>query len=330
VTTYNKWMLRWPLAAALLLAIAASAHAQDWPKRPITIVVPFDVGGSVDRLARGLANFLPKQLGVPVTVVDRPGAGGQVGTTGFRNQPDDGDTLMVTPATPYLAVNMLVTHARYTLDDFAFVNAQWSDYTVLAVPKDRPYRTAAELVEAIKNQPGKISVSVTFGSVGQVTTMALLDALHLPANAVRSVTFDGGGATRTALAGGQVDFSIEQGEGAETILDLIRPLAVFLDHRVSMFDAPPINEALQSFGVTVPLLSGSIRTFVAPAGFKAKHPKDFATLVEAYRKTLETPEFRDWLAANRMGADWTGPERATELVRSNVETLRKYQHLLKE
>jgi tripartite-type tricarboxylate transporter receptor subunit TctC len=170
---------------------------------------------------------------------------------------------------------------------------------------------------------------VTFGSVGHITTAVLMQALGLPADAVRLVTFDGGGATRTALAGGQVDFSIEQAEGAETIKELIRPLAVFLDHRVDMFDAPPVNEALKPFNVTIPILNGSIRTLVAPAGFKVKHPEDFNRLVEAYRRTLQDPEFQTWLKANKMGDDWTGPDKATEMVTTNFEVMRQFQSLLK-
>src|SRR5262245_20258336 len=123
-------------AAALVglgLAAAPGASAQTYPSRPVTILVPFDAGGSVDRLARGLAPYLSKQLGQPVTVENRPGAGGQVGTTWFLQQPDDGYTLMVSPATPYLPTNILVTRARYKLDDFTFINGQWTDFAFLAV-----------------------------------------------------------------------------------------------------------------------------------------------------------------------------------------------------
>src|SRR5262245_34395351 len=176
-------------AAALSLAGAAlsgtrSRAAETWPARPLTIVVPFDVGGSVDRLARGLANFLPRQLGQPVTVVDRPGAGGQIGTTWLLQQPDDGYTLMVSPVIPYIGVNILVTKSRYTLDDFAFVNAQWMDFQVLAVPKDSPYQTAVELIEAIKAKPGTLKAGVTFGSQGHFTTLMTLETLKLPTSAI--------------------------------------------------------------------------------------------------------------------------------------------------
>src|SRR5258708_17205704 len=109
------------------------------------------------------------------------------------------------------------------------------------------------------------------------------------------VPFDGAGAMRAALAGGQVDFSVQQGEGGLSIKGFVRPLAVFLDHRTDDFDAPPVNEALAPYGIKVPLLNGSVRTFVFRAGFKKKHPKDYETFVAAYRRTLDSPAFEAFL-----------------------------------
>jgi putative tricarboxylic transport membrane protein len=317
------------LLAASAAALTTPARADDWPRRPLTILVPFDAGGTADRLARGFAQFMPKYLGQPMTVVDRAGAGGLIGTTWFLQQPPDGYTVMMTPATPFIPVNILVTHAHYTLDSFTFVNAQWTDYTILMVPKDRPWRTAAELIDAIKANPGKISTSADFGSVGHITTMALLDALGLRPDAVRIVTFDGAGAMRTALAGGQVDFNIGQAEGASIIGSFVRPLAVFLDHRVPEFDVPPINDVLKAYNTSVPLISGSVRTFVLPAAFKAKHPGDYAKFVAAYRATLEAPEFRQFLHDNQMAGDWVGEQRTTELIRADYQALEKYKDLIK-
>lgn len=315
-------------AAAIAVSSPPSARAEAWPRRPVTIVVPFDVGGSADRLARGFAQFMPKYLGQPMTVVDRAGAGGLIGTNWLLQQPADGYTVMLTPATPFIPVNILVTNARFTLDSFTFVNAQWTDFTILVVPKDRPWRSAPELIDAIRANPGKISTSADFGSVGHITTMALLDALGLGPNAVRIVTFDGAGAMRTALAGGQVDFNIGQAEGAAVIRDFIRPLAVFLDHRVPDYDVPPINEVLKPYNASVPIINGSVRTFVFPAAFKAKHPGDYATFVSSYRATLEDPEFRKWLRDNQMAGDWVGEERTTEIIRANFEGLMKYKDLI--
>jgi tripartite-type tricarboxylate transporter receptor subunit TctC len=321
------------LIVAVLVVVtsfAGAAIAQDWPKRPITILVPFDVGGSVDRLARGFAQYMAKEIGQPITVTDRAGAGGQIGTTWFLQQPDDGYTVMLTPASPFLPVNMLVTGAKYTLDDFTFVNAQWTDYTVLVTPKDRPYKTLADLVNAIKANPGKLSASVDFGSVGHITTVALLDALGVGVGGVRIVTYDGAGAMRAALAGGQVDFSVQQGEGGLQIKDFVRPLAVFLDHRVDTFDAPPVNEALKPYNTQVPLLNGSVRTFVFPASFKKKHPQDYEKFVAAYRRTLDNPDFQAFLKTNSMAGDWIGEEKTTEIIKANYDALKVYKDLLKK
>lgn len=314
--------------AALALG-ARSANAATWPSRPVTILVPFDAGGSADRLARGFTQFMPKYLGQPMTVVDRAGAGGMIGSTWLLQQPADGYTVMMTPATPFIPVNILVNHAHYTLDSFTFVNAQWSDYTLLEVPKGRPWKTAAELINAIIANPGKLSTGVDFGSVGHITTLALLEALKLPRNVIRIITFDGAGAMRTALAGGQFDFNIGQAEGAEVVRDFIRPLAVFLDHRVAEYDAPPINEVLAAYHTSVPIISGSVRTFVFPAAFKAKHPDDYATFVKAYRATLKDPAFLEWIKKNRMEADWVGEQKTTEMIRTSFNALKKYASLLK-
>jgi putative tricarboxylic transport membrane protein len=125
-----------------------------------------------------------------------------------------------------------------------------------------------------------------------------------------------------------VDFSIVQAEGSETIADFVRPLAVYLKDRRPDFDAPPINEALKPLGLEVPVLSGSVRTLIAPAAFKAKHPADYQTLVAAYRKALEKPEFQAWLKQNQMAGDWIGEERTTEIIRTSFEILKKYKELL--
>lgn len=185
------------------------------------------------------------------------------------------------------------------------------------------------LIDAIQASPGKLSTGVTFGSAGQISTMLLLDALGIPAAAVRIVTYDGGGPLRTALAGGHLDFSVVQAEGSETIRDFVRPLAVFREDRAKDWDAPPINEALKASGVAIPILSGSIRVLAASAAFKKKQPQAFDRLVLANRRALENPEYRSWLAANKIDGDWLGPEKTTAVLNANFEILKKYRHLLK-
>lgn len=321
------------LGAALIAAgftQGAPAGADEWPTKPIRIVVPFKPGGSVDRMARGLASFLTYDLNVPITVLNKPGAGGQLGHTYFLQQPNDGYTLLVTPATPYIANNILITGAKYSMEDFAFVNAQWSDWTMVATGKDKPYKTFANLIDAIKKNPGKISTGVTFSSSGHLSTMALLSALGLKPDALRIVTYGGGGPLRSALAGGQIDFAVVQAEGSEVIRDNIRPLAGFLKKKNKRWDAPPINELLKPYGVTVPLITGSQRVLAASASFRKAHPDHWKTLVASYKKTLKRKGFRRWLKKTRIGRQWLGPEKTTKMLMGNFEALKKYKHLLKK
>ena len=310
-------------------AYARYANEEAWPRRPITILVPFDVGGSADRLARGFAQYMPKYLGQPMTVVDRAGASGMIGTTWFLQQPPDGYTVMMTPATPYIPNNILITNAPYSLEDFTFVNAQWTDYSAMIVNKNRPWRTAAQLIDAIRANPAKITTGVDFGSVGHIETLAMLEALGLKPSALRFVTFDGSGAMHAALAGGQLDFYIGQSESNLVIKDFVRTLAVFLDQRLPGSDVPTINEVLKAYHASVPIIAGSVRTFVFPAAFKQKHPDNYAKFVSAYRATLNAPDFKKFLLVNQMAGDWVGEARTTQTIHDDFEALKKYRGLLK-
>ena len=79
----------------------------------------------------------------------------------------------------------------------------------------------------------------------------------------------------------------------------------------------------------MPIISGSVRTFVFPAAVKAKHPDDYEKFVSAYRATLDDARFRKWLQDNQMGGDWVGEERTTEIIHANFEGLKRYKDLIK-
>ena len=103
----------------------------------ITFVVGFGVAGSADRTARGLASFIADELGQPIKVINKPGAGTQLAATYVLHQPDDGYTVFATSISPYLADTIIHGGAPYKLSDFAYVNSQWNDWDVMLVHKDR-------------------------------------------------------------------------------------------------------------------------------------------------------------------------------------------------
>ena len=308
------------------LTVTSPAVADDWPERPLTFIVTLGVGGSADRTARAISSFLPDYIGQPIKVVNQKGAGGHVGNTYFLAQADDGYMLLATSIAPYIANAILQQNAKYSLDDFAFINGQWVDADLVGLNKDRPWKTLPELLEAIRSNPRKISVSVVPGSTGLINTYILLDAAGVPRENLNIVTYQSGGAARTAAAGGQVDFTILGADGSRGIAEFIRPLAVISEKPVEGWDAPPVNEALKPLGVTVPILTGSVRGLAAHASFKKKYPERFAKLVDAYHKMLESKDFQKFAKQSGIGCEWLGPEATTEMVQSNYEILKRYNN----
>ncbi|UCE32731.1 MAG: tripartite tricarboxylate transporter substrate binding protein [Burkholderiales bacterium] len=310
-------------------ALPGPAAAADYPERPVRLVVFSGIGGSADRTARAMSTFLPDALGAPVVVVNKKGAGSRIGAEYMLAQPSDGYTVGFSAISPYLATTILVGGAKYSLDDFAFINGQWTDWDIVAVNKDTPYKTLPELLEAIRTKPKQVKVSLVFGSSGHLTTLLLLEAAGIPRENLNLVNYDGGGTARAAVAGGQVDFTIIAGEGSEGVRDFVRPLAVVRKDRVKQWDAPPINEALSPMGIKVPIVLGSMRGMVVSAKLKADHPDRYQKLVDAYEKALADKDVQKFLARSSIGGDWLGPEETTARVKEMAEVFAKYKDVMK-
>ncbi|WP_353476208.1 tripartite tricarboxylate transporter substrate binding protein (plasmid) [Salipiger sp. H15] len=321
---FTRTALGLTLAASLL---PLSAAAQDaWPPRKITFVVALGPGGSADRTARALAQRMQEELGVPISVINQEGGGGHVGHTYFTQMPADGSYFLATSIHPYIANAILRFDADYTLDDFAFINGQWNDYDLFAVNAETPYASLDEFMAAAKETPGKLRVSVVPGSTGAINLELALEAYGLDKSAVNVVTYESGGAARTAVAGGQVEMTVLAADGTLSIAEYVRPLALAADNPSKDWDAPTLNAALEQAGLEpVPVLAGSMRGLAAHAAFKAEHPEAFQKMVDAYKTVLEDPEFVASLEAQDIGAEWLGPDRTSEMITSNFEILKRYE-----
>jgi len=146
-----------PLLCALLCAVLASAMADDYPARPIRLIVPFAPGGAVDPVARLIADPLGARLGKPVVIYDHGGAGGSIGMDEVAKAPPDGYTLLLDHSG---MTYMPALYRRLPFDpvkDFDGVITAVSGLYVLAVNLDLPVKSLAELIAYAKANPGKLS-----------------------------------------------------------------------------------------------------------------------------------------------------------------------------
>ena len=163
-----------PIAVAALAAIfigALPVAAQDYPARPITLVVPFPAGGGNDALARVVAEKMSRMLGQQVVVENRGGAGGTIATRAVAKGTPDGYTILLT-YTGTLCINpTLYPNAGYDpRKDFAPIGLIGWQPSVLTVHPSLPVRTPSELVAYAKANPGKVNCGFVPGTIGQMAT----------------------------------------------------------------------------------------------------------------------------------------------------------------
>ncbi|MFC4277824.1 tripartite tricarboxylate transporter substrate binding protein [Achromobacter aloeverae] len=192
--------------AAAALCLAATAAAAEYPDHPITMIVPFPPGGVADVVARPLAQALGERLGEPVIIENRGGAGGAVGIGQVARAKPDGYTILMSLSSISIlpeADKVLERKPAYQLDQFVPIARITADPTVLVVRADKPWNSVRDLVEAAKQQPGKLS----YGSSGIYGTMHVPMAMLQNAAGISMlhVPFTGAGPAVQAMLGGQVD-----------------------------------------------------------------------------------------------------------------------------
>ncbi|AXC50646.1 tripartite tricarboxylate transporter substrate binding protein [Paracoccus suum] len=191
------------LAAAGLLAGPAIAHAEGFPDRPITIVVPFPPGGSVDSVARLVADELAKSTGKTVVVDNKAGgAGGVVGTTAVANAKPDGYTLIL-DASIHVVTPLLNKNVPYDVKtDFTNIGMVAAGPLLVSTPTNTPANTLAEFFEAYKADPTKYNIATSgYGSAGHLAVEYLIRSAGVDAQVV---AYKGAGPALNDLIGGQV------------------------------------------------------------------------------------------------------------------------------
>lgn len=305
-----------------------AVSADDFPNRPVTIVVAFGVGGSADRMTRTISGFIADALGQPVQVINKRGAGTLIGSNYLLDQPHDGYTMLASGFSPYLTNTILEGNADYTIDDFAYLNFQWFDEDLVAVNRDSEYKDLPALLTAIREKPKTVRGSVVRGSGGHLIAKLLLEVSGIPQENLNLVAYNGGGLARAAVAGHVVDFIIISAEGTESIREYVRPLAIVSAERNQEWDAPTLSEAMAPTGIKVPLLPGTIRGLATSAETKQQYPERFEILANAVEAALRNEELEDLLERASIGGQWVGPRESERLMRETFRIFEEYSYLL--
>jgi tripartite-type tricarboxylate transporter receptor subunit TctC len=289
------------LAAAIAaLALAPIAVAQ-YPNRPITLIVPWGAGGGTDATARILASIMEKDLKQPVNVVNRTGGSGVVGHSAIAEAPPDGYTIgLITVEIGMMHWQGLtkLTGASYT--PLGLVNA---DPAGLQVRADSPYKTAKELVDAIKANPGKLKSSGTGqGGIWHLSIAGMLKSLNIDPAATPWVPSNGAAPGLQDLVAGGVDVVPCSIPEARALIDAgkVKSLAIMDANPPALYPSvPPLKAALGTDWTMA-----AWRGMAAPKGI----PKDVeARLVAAVKNAYDSADYKKFMADRGFGVIYMPP-----------------------
>ncbi len=264
----------------------------DYPTKPLTMIIPYGAGGTTDTWGRKLAVLLEKYLGQSITVTNQGGASGSIGSQFVKDQPSDGYTLLVCAETMGTYRTMNICDLGY--DDFTVISPLVGDPKVLVVGKDSKYNTLEELLEDIKANPGKITMSHSGpGGSGHNQGLVLKELGY----EVAMTSFDSGNDALLGVIGGQVDFTnpnistlggyIESGD--------VKALAVFSSERMEAYpDIPAFTE-------TVPEAESYLNIPYTLLSFVVNKdtPQEVVDVLKAAtEKVFADPEWTEFVKAN--------------------------------
>ena len=274
-------------------------------------MLPYSAGGGTDAFARAVAAAAQEEnlLSVPLVVNNKPGAGGITGAVEAARARPDGSTIMITSAGSFLLTSMLKDTPVDPLDDFTIV-AQIGDLDpAILVPANSPYETLGDFVAALKENPGGLRWAHNgVGGAHNVAGQAFLNANGLEAT---GVPFKGGGPTRAAVIGSQVDFAvvgIQQAAGFEKELRVLGLLAPKRDGIAT--DVPTVEEQ----GFEYVEISSPIVAF-AP---KDTDPAIVADMQAMFEKVAASPKFVELMQAQGNVPEYLSGEEA----RARLEKLK--------
>ena len=279
----KRTLLATTLAATAILA-APSAFADDWPTRPLTMVIGFTPGGSTDIQGRVLANVMADVLGQPVNVVNQPGGGSAVAFTRLANAEPDGYTFLF-GGTTALTFTPISTEVAYEIDDFEYLAAVAIAQNAIVTAAEAPFSTFAEIVEYGRENPMTYAQQTALDQaiIEAIAEQEGLDLAIVPTG--------GGGGMAPLVLGREVDFAYSGGTHAQYTPTGEMVVAAFMSAERSPFypDVPTLMELGYDFSIE------DYRSIIVPAGV----PDDVkARLIEAAEHASTAQAFIDITEGN--------------------------------
>jgi tripartite-type tricarboxylate transporter receptor subunit TctC len=300
------------LLGALLMWIAAGAMAQEYPNRPIRIIVPFAPGGATDVPARLIAPKIGEALGQPVLVENRPGAGGTIGMdTAAKAAPDGYTFLMATNGE--LVMNPFI-YPKLPYDpskDLAPVSIMIESPLVMLVSSSSPFNSAAEVIAAAKAKPGEL----TYATAGTGSTSHVLTEMMAQRADIKlvHVPYKGGAPASAAMVSGEVAMGLLNFGSASTLMKggRVKALAITSGSRNPEYPSLP---TMAEIGVS-DFDDGIWVGMAAPAGVSRNIVERMSSEVA---KALRAPDVRARLAQLGVHPVGTTPEQAAARIQREV------------
>lgn len=314
-----SWInLRGLCSAALFVALscaathAAAATPQAYPVKPVRLIVPFPAGASSDIVGRMIGEKLAEQLGQPVVVDNRAGAGGNLGIGVAAKSPPDGYTIVIATASIAVSPSLYAKLGYDPINDLAPIARLTSIPNVLLVHPSVPAKTLRQFINLARAQRGKLN----FGSGGAGTTNHLANELlkHLEKIDMVHVPYKGVTQAMVSMMSGEVDEVVMPVSTALTHIRAgrVRPLAVLTEQRIAALPDVPTGIEAGVPGFTMPLWYGMFAPVATPREIVTRLNTELV-------KALQLPDLKERL--NALGVDtWPGtPEQLRDLLRQDIE-----------
>ena len=294
-------------ALALGVAFSSPTWAQSFPTKPITLIVPFPAGGSVDIQARFLSQSASKELGQPILVVNRPGASGTLGPVSLKTAAPDGYTLTMFGGNLFRLPHLQKVNYD-PLTDFTYVIRLVDFGFGITVAQNAPWKTLDDLLSYAKANPGKVTVgAVGPGAAGHVAAMQLAKEAGVQFN---YVPYKGSNESQLAVFGRHVDFAADTAFARFVSAGTLRLLAVMGETRYAKYPAVP---TLKDLGYDI--VASSSVGIVGPRGMEAGVVK---VIHDAFRKALDDPEFKRLAEQEDLPIRYLGSTAYTEFAMEQV------------